>query len=178
MSGQLFKRSDVGNKKVNAVHDMIVQYTNMYNIRAISLRFTESTYPTDIMMCGFDSMEARKTYYNAWRRHVNSLPQDRRKDCFYQDGRLTIDTLQVFCLTGEDTYNMARYEREFLFDDSQADSEVCSQKQTTYLACMIGSIMTNLFINWVAGSLDPIIPYKLPFFTQYEAQHMIFKTEE
>ena len=178
MSGQLFKRSDVGNKKVNAVHDMIVQYTNMYNIRAISLRFTESTYPTDIMMCGFDSMKARKTYYNAWKRHINSLPQDRRKNCFFMDGRLTIDTLQILCLTGEDTYNMERYEREFLFDDSQADSEVCSQKQTTYLACMIGSIMTNLFINWVANSLDPIIPYKLPFFTQYEAQHMIFKTEE
>lgn len=178
MSGQLFKRSDVGNKKVSAVHDMICQYTNMYNVRAISLRFTESTFPTDIMMCGFDSMRARKIYYNAWKRHLITIPQEHYKDCFFMDGRLTIDTLQVFCLTGEDTYNMERYEREFLFDDSQADSEVCSQKQTTYLACMIGSIMTNLFINWVANSLDPIIPYKLPFFTQYEAQYMIFKTEE
>lgn len=178
MSGQLFKRSDIGNTKVSAVHDMICQYTNMFNVRAISQRFTESTYPTDIMMCGFDSMNARKTYYHAWKRHLVAIPQEDRKYCFFMDGRLTIDTLQVFCLTGEDTYNMERYEREFLFDDSQADSEVCSQKQTTYLACMIGSIMTNLFINWVANSLDPIIPYKLPFFTQYEAQHMIFKTEE
>lgn len=178
MSGQLFKRSDIGNKKVNAVHDMICAYTNMYNVRAISQRFTESTYPTDIMMCGFDSMNARKIYYHAWKRHLIAIPQEQQKDCFFMDGRLTIDTFQVFCLTGEDTYNMERYEREFLFDDSQADSEVCSQKQTTYLACMIGSVMTNLFINWVASSLDPIIPYKLPFFTQYEAQHMIFKTEE
>ena len=178
MSGQLFKRSDIGNKKVSAVHNMICQYTNMYNVRAVSQRFTNSTYPTDIMMCGFDSMNARKTYYHAWKKHLITIPQEHCKDCLFMDGRLTIDTFQVFCLTGEDTYNMERYEREFLFDDSQADSEVCSQKQTTYLACMIGSIMTNLFINWVANSLDPIIPYKLPFFTQYEAQHMIFKTEE
>ena len=51
-------------------------------------------------------------------------------------------------------------------------------KQTTYLACMIGSVMTNLFTNFVAGLLDPIIPYDLPFFTEYDAQHMIFKTEQ
>jgi hypothetical protein len=49
-------------------------------------------------------------------------------------------------------------------------------KQTTYLACMIGSIMTNLFTNWAANLLDPIIPYDLPFFTEYDAQNMIFKT--
>ena len=178
MSGQMFKRTDIGKSKVSAVHDIIFDYTNMYNVRALPQKFTASTPTTDIMMCGFDSMRARKIYYDAWKCHVNSLPQDRRKNCFFMDGRLTVDTLQVFCLTGEDQYNMERYEREFLFDDSQAESEVCSRKQTTYLACMIGSIMTNLFINWVASCLDPIIPYKLSFFTQYEAQHMIFKTEE
>ena len=178
MSGQLFKRADIGKSKVSTVHDMIFDYTSMYNVRALPQKFTASTPPTDIMMCGFDSMRARKIYYDAWKIRVAEIREDKRKNCFFMDGRLTVDTLQVFCLTGEDTYNMERYEREFLFDDSQADSVVCSQKQTTYLACMIGSIMTNLFINWVANNLDPIIPYKLPFFTQYEAQHMIFKTEE
>jgi hypothetical protein len=49
-------------------------------------------------------------------------------------------------------------------------------KQTTYLACMVGSVMVNLFTNWAANLLDPAIPYDLPFFTEYDAQNMIFKT--
>jgi hypothetical protein len=72
--------------------------------------------------------------------------------------------------------NQAIYKDSYLFSDADADATVCSMKQTTYLACMIGSLMTNLFTNFIASSLDPIIPYDLPFFTEYDAQNMIFKT--
>ena len=178
MSGQLFRSSDVGRSKVAAVHDTIRDYTSMYNVRAIDVKFGATTPATDIMLCGFDSIEARKTYYNAWKNRLLNLSTSGKKHCLFMDGRLTIDTFQVLCITGEDSYNMDRYEREFLFDESQAEAVICSMKQTTYLACMIASVMTNLFVNWVANSTDPIIPYKLPFFTQYEAQHMIFKTQE
>ena len=60
--------------------------------------------------------------------------------------------------------------------DAQAEETQCSLKQTTYLACMIGSVIVNLFTNWTANLLNPIIPYDLPFFTEYDAQNMIFKT--
>ena len=66
---------------------------------------------------------------------------------------------------------------EYLFTDAEAEETVCSMKQTTYMACMIASIMTNLFVNFTANLLDPVIPYDLPFFTEYDAQNMIFKTE-
>jgi hypothetical protein len=129
------------------------------------------------MICGFDNMEARKTFYASWRNHVRVLSPEEQKRCLFLDGRLSIDTLQVFAMTGNDGANQVRYEDEFLFTDAEADATVCSMKQTTYLACMIGSVMTNLFTNFVAGLLDPIIPYDLPFFTEYDAQNMIFKTE-
>jgi hypothetical protein len=67
--------------------------------------------------------------------------------------------------------------QHYLLSDEEADHTVCSMKQTTYLACMIGSLIVNLFTNHVANCLDPIIPYDLPFFTEYDSQHMIFKTE-
>ena len=92
------------------------------------------------------------------------------------NSRLSIDTLQVFCITGDDAYSAAKYRDEYLFSDSEADATVCSMKQTTYLACMIGSVIVNLFTNWVANLINPIIPYDLPFFTEYDAQNMIFKT--
>ena len=92
------------------------------------------------------------------------------------NSRLSIDTLQVLCITGDNVYAITEYRDKYLFNDSEADATVCSMKQTTYLACMIGSVMVNLFTNWVAGLLDPIMPYDLPFFTEYDAQNMIFKT--
>ncbi len=177
MAGQLFSISDIGKAKVDAMAQMITGYTTMRQVNAIRRRFTPSTEPGDIMMCGFDNMVARKMFFQAWKRNLVGKSPEERAKCLYLDGRLSIDTLQVLCIKGDDAYNIERYGREFLFDDSQADATVCSMKQTTYLACMIGSLMTNLFTNFIAGTLNPIIPYDLPFFTEYDAQSMIFKTE-
>jgi hypothetical protein len=175
MAGQLYARNDVGKSKVVAILDMITAYTNMTNVFAIKDRFTPQSEPGDIMLCGFDNMLARRDFFESWKNHVLSKPEEERKNCLYMDGRLSIDTLQVFCLTGTDTFNMDRYIKEFFFSDAEADYTICSLKQTTYLACMIGSIMTNLFTNFCANLLDPVIPFDLPFFTEYDAQNMIFK---
>lgn len=177
MAGQLFSIHDLTKAKVNAIADMVYNYTNMSRMQAIKARFEADTEAGDIMMCGFDNMAARKIFFNAWKSHVESKPVEERNKCLFLDGRLSIDTLQILCIKGDDSYNMKRYSNEFLFLDSQADATVCSMKQTTYLACMIGSLMVNLFTNFVAGTLDPVIPYDLPFFTEYDAQNMLFKTE-
>ena len=129
------------------------------------------------MICGFDNMVARKVFFNSWHNHILDKPENERSKCLYLDGRLSMDTLQILCIRGDDQYNIERYEKEFLFADYEADTTVCSMKQTTYLACMIGSLMVNLFTNFIANSLNPIIPYDLPFFTEYDAQNMLFKTE-
>lgn len=177
MAGQLFGHQNLGRFKVNAIATTVSQFTSMSTLQAIPHKFLSDTEPGDIMMCGFDSMRARKAFFNAWKAHVLTKPEEERAKCLYLDGRLSIDTLQILCIKGDDSYNIDRYEKEFLFTDSEADPTVCSMKQTTYLACMIASLMTNLFTNFIAGTLDPIIPYDLPFFTEYNAQSMLFKTE-
>lgn len=177
MSGQLFSMADVGESKVSAVANKIYSFTTTEHVIAVPERFTPNSEAMNIMMCGFDSMEARRTFFNAWHEHVRVKTVDERKKCLFLDGRLSIDTLQIFCITGDDTANISRYAEDYLFSDDEADETVCSMKQTTYLACMIGSLMTNLFTNFVANQLNPVIPYDLPFFTEYDAQNMIFKTE-
>ncbi len=177
MAGQLFGYHDLGKSKVSAIASMISSYTNMDCVHSINQRFTPTTEAGDIMMCGFDNMAARRTFYYAWSTHVDALPANEKGKCLFLDGRLSMDTLQILCIKGDDSYNMRRYQNEFLFRDSEADATVCSMKQTTYLACMIASLMTNLFTNFIAGTLDPIIPYDLPFFIEYDAQNMLFKTE-
>lgn len=177
MAGQLYSLADAGKNKVDAIADMIRLYTSINTVNAIPQNFTARTEPGDIMICGFDNMRARAVFFTLWKNHIENKPMEERAKCLYLDGRLSMDCLQVLCIKGDDEYNIDRYSREFLFSDIEADATVCSMKQTTYLACMIGSIMTNLFTNFVAGTLNPVIPYDLPFFTEYEAQSMIFKTE-
>ena len=177
MAGQLYSLADAGKNKVDAIADMIRLYTSINTVNAISQNFTARTEPGDIMICGFDNMRARSVFFTSWKNHIENKSMKERAKCLYLDGRLSMDCLQVLCIKGDDEYNIDRYNKEFLFSDIDADATVCSMKQTTYLACMIGSIMTNLFTNFVAGTLNPVIPYDLPFFTEYEAQSMIFKTE-
>lgn len=177
MSGQLYGTVDVGKLKVDAMASAITNYTSMRNVYAIGEKFTKDSEAGDVMICGFDSMAARNNFFKLWYEHVQSKPENERKNCLFIDGRLDVSMLQVLCVRGDDEYNIERYRKEFLFTDHAAEHTVCSMKQTTYLACMIGSIMVNLFTNWVAGLLNPIIPYDLPFFTAYEAQNMLFNTE-
>lgn len=177
MAGQLFSSKDIGEAKVNAIANMIYNYTSMRQVFTIKDKFTSDKEAGDIMICGFDNMRARATFFSSWIGHLKDKTEEERKKCLYLDGRLSIDTLQILCITGDDHYNIDRYKKEFLFSDSMADATVCSMKQTTYLACMIGSLMVNLFTNFIANSLNPIIPYDLPFFTEYDAQNMLFKTE-
>lgn len=177
MAGQLYSTNDIGQRKVDAIASMISAYTLAKQVNAVPSKFTDNTEAGDIMICGFDNMAARKTFYNSWKRHVQTLTPDSRAKCLFLDGRLSIDTLQIFCIQGDDKASMDRYETEFLFSDFQAEHTVCSMKQTTYLACMIGSLMVNLFTNFIANSLNPIIPYDLPFFTEYDSPNMLFKTQ-
>lgn len=177
MAGQLFSNNNIGESKVDAIANMIYSYTSMKQVLAIKDKFTLDKEPGDIMICGFDNMRARKTFFNSWCNHISNKSIEERSKCLYLDGRLSMDTLQILCIKGDDQYNIDRYEREFLFADYEADATVCSRKQTTYLACMIGSLMVNLFTNFIANSLHPVIPYDLPFFTEYDAQNMLFKTE-
>lgn len=177
MAGQLFSTNDIGVAKVDAIANMIYNYTSIRQVLAIQDKFTSDKEPGDIMICGFDNMRARATFFSSWVGNIKDKTEEERKKCLYLDGRLSMDTLQILCITGDDDYNIERYKKEFLFADSMADATVCSMEQTTYLACMIGSLMTNLFTNFIANTLNPVIPYDLPFFTEYDAQNMLFKTE-
>ena len=175
MSGQLYSFTDVGKKKVNAIANMISNYAGYNNVFAIPEKFTEDCEASDIMICGFDNMQARKTFFKKWLNHVNSKSEEEQKHCLFIDGRLAAEELQVFCIQGDDDYNKANYEN-YLFSDDEADETVCSYKQTTFMANMIGSIIVNLFTNFVANEIMEGLR-DLPFKTSFEAESIMFKTE-
>ena len=175
MSGQLYGQSDLGRTKVSALAEMIRNYANYGSVFAISERFTNESEASDIMICGFDNMAARKLFFNKWLSHVQSKPEEERKNCLFIDGRLAAEEFQVLCIKGDDEYNINRYNNEFLFSDAEADETICSYKQTTFCANMIASYMVNLFVNFCANEVGA---YRdLPFLTTYNAETMYLKTE-
>lgn len=181
MSGQFYSFLDLNKTKAQAMTNMMHNYSSYYSITSVNERFTEDFPSTDIMICGFDNMTARRTFYNVWKHHVMSISEKLRKHCLFIDGRLAAEEFQVLCIQGDDSYNMERYEKDWLFSDDEADATLCSYKQTTFMANMIGSIMTNLFVNFCANDLEgdekPMIDRSLPFLTSYDASLMMFTTE-
>lgn len=177
MSGQLYGQSDLGRPKVSALAEMIRNYAGYSSVFAISERFTDKSEASDIMICGFDNMAARRLFFNKWVNHVQSKPEEEGKNCLFIDGRLAAEEFQVLCIKGDDEYNINRYNNEFLFSDAEADETICSYKQTTFCANMIASYMVNLFVNFCANQCEPLIDRDLPFLTTYNAETMYLKTE-
>lgn len=179
MSGQLYGQTDVGNYKSVALSIMIRNYANYNNIVALNDRFDANSEATDIMICGFDNMEARKVFYERWKQRVLSYPtgSNDRKKCLFIDGRLAAEEFQVLSIQGNDDRAMKEYEDKWLFSDVEAEETICSYKQTTFMANMIASVMVNIFVNFVANQCNPIIDRDVPFFISYDASTMFTKVE-
>ena len=88
MSGQLYGQSDINSLKVVALASMIRNYANYNNIFAVDEKFTDECEASDIMICGFDNMVARRLFFNKWAAHVASKPAEERAGCLYIDGRI------------------------------------------------------------------------------------------
>ena len=177
LAGQLYSRNHIGMQKVSAMDSLAQQFSEYYGVQPLPERFTSDSIATDIMICGFDNMAARKTFFDAWKRRVDSTDVSLRHKMLFIDGRLNAEEFQVLCLTGNNQYAIDKYESGWLFDDSEVEDTVCSYKQTTYMANMIGSIMVNLFVNFCANLCNPLIERDVPFLTRYDGSTMFFKTE-
>lgn len=173
MSGQFYNKCDIGKHKTDALIAKLQDYSNTY-YDCVSRNYTVDSIILPIMICGFDNMEARKTFFKNW---LVSVSEARDKsNCLFIDGRLAAEEFQVFCIKGDDERNIKRYEEEFLFTDAEADATICSYKQTSFCANMIASVMVNLFVNFCANQCNPLIERDLPFLTEYNGVTMYFKT--
>ena len=174
MSGQLHSHNRCGDSKINSIQDII--QTIGYYFRAIghTHRYNSNCNREDIMICGFDNMEARKIFFNNWIRHIFNHPNPEK--CLYIDGRLSAESYQIFAIRGDDHRAIEEYKTRWLFDDNEAEETICSYKQTSFMAAMIASTMVNIYVNHMANQCNPIIPRDVPFFTEYTAETMFTKT--
>ena len=77
--------------------------------------------------------------------------------------------------------NNKLYSDNYLFSDEEATRTVCSFKQTSYVAQMIGGIITNIVINFWSNILldeENNFPRSVPFILEYNSDLMIFNVKE
>jgi hypothetical protein len=177
MSGQLHPQNMCGEYKGTSCANLNRTIGCYYNTLSYNKCYDEHGVSSDIMICGFDNMAARKLFFEKWVEHVMLKPEEDRANCLFIDGRLAAEEFQVLCIKGDDGFNINRYRNDFLFSDVEADETICSYKQTTFCANMIASYMVNLFVNFCANQCNPIIDRDLPFLTTYNAETMYLKTE-
>ena len=176
MAGQLYSSEDIGKDKVDATANNLAKFAAYHSVVALRELYTEQSPSADIMICGFDNMKARAIFFSNWLKHVKQKPEEERRHCLFIDGRLAAEELQVLCVTGNDTENINRYAKDFIFKDEEANETLCSYKQTSYMANMIGGFIVNLFTNFVANEICEGIR-DLPFLTSYVGDTMVSKIE-
>lgn len=174
ISGQFYSSNDIDRFKVDAIQRAINRYSVYYDITSINQKFESDSIASPVVISCLDSMKAREVVFSSWKRAALSAT-DRSKYLFI-DGRLSAETLQVFAVSGDDDSSIKRYE-ESIFPDYEADAVVCSYKQTSFMANMIASLITNVFVNYVASTIDGGAARAVPFKTEYLGEMMWFTTE-
>ena len=171
LGGQLFNTSNIGQLKNESLRQFMRSYSAYYNIQIypeFKLNSDISCY--DIIIGALDNMEARKLLFKKWK--TQSKP-----DTILIDGRLNAEEFQIFTLSHGNPELVADYEKEWLFTSEEATSEICSYKQTSFMANMIGTMINNIIVNHAYNLyfMKPIrtIPYKM----YYSGPSMDFKIE-
>ena len=170
MTGQLVRNSDVGKRKTDAIYD-IVRIFNTHSNVYTNDAYNSDSYVINITMCALDNMATRRLAFERWRNYISTFKDtdpDFPKTCFFQDGRLKADQLQIFNIPGDREDLMDTYESEYLFEDSAVDDGDCTFKQTSHCAAMIAGHMVAFYTNWLTNWLTNDPEYtKLPFYYEY-----------
>jgi hypothetical protein len=135
---QFFKYKDLGKPKVQAVFDMVSEYSNE-SLEALG-KYKAGSEVTNYCFAMFDNMEARKLMFEEW----CWLP-DRQ---IFIDTRLQAEEFQIMCVHKEEHIQM-------YLDTLRTDDEIpdlpCSYKQTGHYAAMVATQAVALFCNYLAN---------------------------
>lgn len=174
LSGQLFRTQGNAHYKVNEVYNTCREFScTRTRISAINSRFT-SHIPSPITICGLDNMESRLAIFNRWAERYSNSPT-----ALFIDGRLSAEAFQIFAIQGGNTNSISEYRKKWLFPDSEGDPTVCSYKQTSFMASMIASFITNILVNFADNlqNTKNLLERTVPFYTEYSGDYMFLKNE-
>lgn len=155
LGGQLYKESQVGVNKALAVKNNISEFSGseIYT----GGRYDSNSLISPVMVSCFDSMEARKTFFEGWCEAGDSRQ-------IFIDGRMLAESFQIFVVVPgqEDRY------RETLFGDGEVQDQPCSAKATSHCGAMIASMMVTILTNYMSNHKFNADIREVPFKVEVE----------
>lgn len=178
LAGQLFKKNDIDKYKIISCKDTIESFRNNShtNIVVNDTRILEGyDFSTDVVICCFDNMEARKNAFNSWKKGIEpiALTGTTRVLDLFIDGRLNAEQFEIFFIPRGDEERIKEYEEKYLFDDASIQDLPCSFKYTSHFAAGIAynivKGLNNHITNLKAGEEVRDVPFRYfefgPLFT-------------
>ena len=129
INSQFFKISDIGRPKVEALRDIIKEFTGT-EITAKNEKY-ESGHLNGILIMAVDSMKARKMIWEAHKETAIGT-----KLCI--DGRMGAESAMVFAMKPMNATDVVSYDKT-LYSDENAVQELCTAKSTAYTTFAISA---------------------------------------
>lgn len=143
MNSQFYRFSDIGKKKVQALHDLVKDFTGV-EIRGFDMRFPGGHRAGLVLAC-VDSMSARREIWNS---------QDGAAACAaFVDPRMGAETALLYVARPNVSSDREAYEAT-LYSDRSAVQERCTAKATMYTATMLSGLVAKAVKDLACG-----IPY-------------------
>lgn len=169
IGGQLYRTKDIRKGKVNALSDIIKDFSNT-SIIAYEERIEAGSLTGPYIIAAFDNMTARRDMFDNWCKE-HSFEES---TALFIDGRLTAEQMQIYCIKGNDIIGQNNYRENHLFDDSEVEDAPCTMKQTSHAAAMIAAhitgFFTNHFTNVVENDTTRAVPFKWEYFIPMDLQ--------
>lgn len=169
MAGQMHFDSLIGQSKVVSMRRVLDAFRTISLVGCYRERVTRNKVFSGHVISCLDNMESRREVYEAWKRNVDS-----KSKSVFIDGRLSAEMYQIICMESSEEENMKRYEEQYLFSDAEAEEQICSYKQTTFMAMQIGGMIANVFVNKLCQVYMQSERY-VPFFMEYHGPLMTTK---
>lgn len=165
-ASQLFKYSEINKPKDECVKEFLKEYSDL----TISTygEFKEDSFVAPITFSCFDNMKARQMMFNQWKKQEDKL--------VFIDGRLLAECFQILVVQNIPE-QIEKYEKEYLFNDSEVEDLDCTYKSTSHFGLMIGSLITSIFTNWLTNYLLNDDVRLVPFFTEFNGPNLYFNTQ-
>lgn len=165
--GQLYRTSDVGRYKTEAVRDIIRQFGCQNQISCYTENYNQEDFGfNEITICGLDNMKSRKEVFNVWKEGLKESVSH-IKECLFIDGRLLLENMQIFTIKGDDEVAIKEYEEKHLFNDSEVPELDCTTKQCTFGAMIIAGLITATLCNWLTNVKMGIEMREVPFYQRF-----------
>lgn len=167
MAGQMYRLSDIGEKKTTAVQKIIKEYVPTLKGGFFCEKYSNQQL-TPITITALDSMAARELVWQQYKRQFLSNMNNLNKECLFVDGRMAAEAFQVFAFRPRTKEDIEKYENT-LFSDSEARATECSYKATTFVGMGIACIITAAVKEHIRIKDDNFFKENVKFFTEFDS---------